>query len=212
MIAPAKDPSPEPRWPALLAIVAAGLIFSALPSYLVIGPRWLLIFLIGLLELPAMIFLRIGFHRTNQFLGFIVSGMMTLFLLWSLGLLIVCIPSHKEEPLEMLRSGAVLWAANVIIFALWYWRLDGGGPSGRARRPGHTHGAFLFPQMTWEPTRGVWSPTFIDYLFLSFNTSTAFSPTDAPILSRWAKVLVMLQASISLLVIALLVARAINTI
>src|SRR2546423_4770001 len=122
----------------------------------------------------------------------------------------------------MLRSAALLWATNVLVFALWYWRLDGGGPNDRDGRPAHTRGAFLFPQMTADgaAAAGVelgdraggvrWSPRFVDYLFLAFNTSTAFSPTDVPVLSRWAKVLVMLQSLISLTTLAILVGRAVN--
>ena len=203
-------PADEPRWPALLAILITGLVYAALPSYLSIGPRWLLIALVTLLELPAMFLRRRGFHRANQVIGFVVSGLITAFVLWSLILLVLSLPAHKEAPTDLLLSAGILWSSNILIFALWYWRLDGGGPAGRASRPSHTHGAFLFPQMSWQPTQGKWSPRFIDYLFLSFNTNTALSPTDAPILSRWAKVLVMLQASISLAIIALLAARAVN--
>jgi hypothetical protein len=107
---------------------------------------------------------------------------------------------------------------NVLVFALWYWRLDGGGPYRRDQRAGHETGAFLFPQMTrdgeqgWEATEDGerWSPLFVDYLFLAFNTSTAFSPTDTPVLSRWAKVMTMIQSSISLAVVVILAARAVN--
>jgi len=115
-----------------------------------------------------------------------------------------------------LKSAAALWLSNILVFASWYWRLDAGGPHKRAQRADHSRGAFLFPQMTMESERRhaagfpEWSPNFIDYLFLAFNTSTAFSPTDVPVLSRWAKVLMMLQSIISLLVIALLAARAVN--
>jgi uncharacterized membrane protein len=109
-----------------------------------------------------------------------------------------------------------LWITNILVFAVWYWRLDAGGPHQRDKRPGHTEGDFLFPQMTMSEQAlrdaGMenWSPEFIDYLFLAFNTSTAFSPTDVPVLARWAKVLMMLQSLLSLLILALLAARAVN--
>jgi len=115
-----------------------------------------------------------------------------------------------------LGSAAAIWVSNFLVFASWYWRLDGGGPHLRARAPGHSDGAFLFPQMTMHPDAKIaageeeWQPHFVDYLFLAFNTSTAFSPTDVPVLSRWAKILMMLQSMISLLVIALLAGRAVN--
>jgi hypothetical protein len=201
---------PEPRWPAFVAIIGMGLIYAALPEYLSVGPRWLLIALLCAIEFPAMALHARGNHRWNRLLGYIVSGLLTLFLLWSVILLVMYLPSHKETPTQMLLSAASLWSSNILVFAVWYWRLDAGGPARRGDQPGHTEGAFLFPQMTWDVTRGTWSPRFIDYLFLAFNTSTAFSPTDVPVLSRWAKVLVMIQASISLTVVALLAARAVN--
>jgi len=201
----------EPRWPALLAIFTTGLINAALPHHLLLGPSWLLIALVVGLETPAIILHRRKYHRFSQALGFVVSFIMTAFMIGSLALLVTRLIARTEQPLEMLRAASLLWISNVLIFALWYWRLDGGGPAQRDRLPGHTEGAFLFPQMSWEVTRGKWSPQFVDYLFLSFNTSTALSPTDVPVLSRWAKILCMLQALMSLMVVILLAARAINT-
>ena len=125
-------------------------------------------------------------------------------------------PGNAETAPRLLQSAAVLWFANVIVGAAWYWRLDAGGPHGRESREGHTAGAFLFPQMTMLPEakaasgQAKWSPNFLDYLFLAFNTSTAFSPTDTPVLARWGKALMMLQSIISLTVLALLAARAVN--
>jgi hypothetical protein len=138
-------------------------------------------------------------------------------MIWSLYLLVAALPSHKESPLQLLLSAAALWITNILVFASWYWRLDAGGPRARELRGGgHTDGAFLFPQMTLDPqTRHAmgeadWNPNFVDYLFIAFNTSTAFSPTDSPVLSRWAKILMMVQSLISLATIALLAARAVN--
>ena len=126
-------------------------------------------------------------------------------------------PSMPIDRRSLLLSAAALWITNILVFASWYWRLDAGGPRARELRGGgHTDGAFLFPQMTLNPqTRHAmgeqdWSPNFVDYLFLAFNTSTALSPTDSPVLSRWAKLLMMLQSLISLATIALLAARAVN--
>ncbi len=116
----------------------------------------------------------------------------------------------------LLRSAAALWVTNFLVFASWYWRLDAGGPHARHLRASHTRGDFLFPAddagSGHADCRSIpdWSPGFVDYLFLAFNTSTAFSPTDSPVLSRWAKVLMMIQSSISLATLALLAARAVN--
>ncbi len=102
-----------------------------------------------------------------------------------------------------------LWITNVLVFALWYWKLDAGGPLGRERAKGRVESSFLFPQMLADENSS-WSPNFMDYLFLAFNTSTAFSPTDTAVLSRWAKAGMMAQSLISLSIIALLAARAVN--
>ena len=152
----------------------------------------------------------------NKILGYVLTSIVTIDMVWSLGLLIAALPSHKEPPQDLLRSAAALWITNILVFASWYWRLDAGGPHARELRGVHTDGAFLFPQMTLSPQRSrdmqedSWSPGFVDYLFLAFNTSTAFSPTDSPVLSSWAKLLMMVQALISFATVALLAARAVN--
>ena len=176
-------------------------------------PRWMLVGVVLALITPSMIALRLGRSRINQVLGYAVSAVVTLAMILSLALLMRGLPGKTEGPEQLLRSAGVLWISNVLVFALWYWRLDGGGPHQRDQRNRHSDGAFLFPQMA-EPTPSLrarnWSPHFIDYLFLAFNTSTAFSPTDTPVLSRWAKLLTMIQSLISLLIVAILVSRAIG--
>jgi hypothetical protein len=205
---------PEPRWPAFVAVLSVGGLYSGLPKYLVLGSRWLFLAVVTGLLVPTVITHARDYHVLDRILGFTVSGVITAGLVASVVLLIEGLPAHREAPAELLLSAAALWATNVLVFALWYWRLDAGGPHGRDRRLGHPDGAFLFPQMTMEQGaesgREPWSPNFVDYLFLAFNTSTAFSPTDAPVLERWAKVLMMLQSLISLTVLALLAARAVN--
>ena len=154
---------------------------------------------------------RHGKHKLNEKLGHLLLGVVTLFMIVSLGSLIHALPNHKQSPQELLRSAAALWVANILVFASWYWRLDAGGPHQREIRGAHTDGAFLFPQMTLDDNEeSQWTPGFVDYLFLAFNTSTAFSPTDAPVLSRWAKGLMMIQASISFTTVALIAARGVN--
>jgi len=211
------DP-PEPRWPAMVAAVAVGLLHLALPPAISLGPPWLVPAVVGVLLIPTVVTHRKRKRLVNQVLGYITSSVLTLFLIWSLTLLVRALLSGSEHANTMLGSAAALWFGNILIFSLWYWRLDAGGPNGRDATAGHRRGAFLFPQMTEEGEnsreehheRPLWSPQYIDYLFLAFNTSTAFSPTDAPVLSRWAKVLTMIQSTISLAVIALVAARAVN--
>jgi len=206
----------EPRWPALVALLAVGGVYASLPSSMFVGPRWLVPVIVAALLVPTVISHQSGNHSLNHLFGLIANGFVTAALVVSLALLIRALPAHREAPTALLLSAAALWFTNILIFALWYWRLDAGGPNQRDLRAVHLKGAFLFPQMTMDDDARAaadakeWSPEFVDYLFLAFNTSTALSPTDAPVLSRWAKGLMMLQASISLTVIVLLAGRAVN--
>jgi hypothetical protein len=192
-------------------MLAAGLVYAALPSYLSVGPHWLLLAVIVAVVVSALISHRVGHHTADKMLGYAASGVLTIAMVWSLGLLVAAIPKHEIEPKILLRSAVALWVTNMLVFALWYWRLDAGGPHAREKVSRHQKGAFLFPQMTLGPGSAPdWSPNFVDYLFLAFNTSTALSPADTPALSRWAKILMMIQATISLAVILLLAARAVG--
>jgi hypothetical protein len=208
--------APEPRWQALIAIIAVTGLYLALPESLTVGPTWLLPAVVVMIAAPLLASHRMGQHRLDTALGFTLMTVLTVAMIASVVLLVILLPKHKESPTELLRSAAALWCTNVLVFALWYWRLDAGGPHARDSRDSHEAGAFLFPQMAIPPATEAamglqyWSPQFIDYLFLAFNTSTAFSPTDTPVLTRWAKVLVMTQSLISLTVIAILAARAVN--
>jgi hypothetical protein len=206
----------EPRWPALLALLAVGGLRLALPEALSVGPNWLLITVVAVLTVPLLWSHYRGSDTLNRVLGHLLTGIVTLDMVWSLYLLLRALPEHTESPKDLLRSAGALWLTNILVFASWYWRLDAGGPNARELRGAQTDGAFLFPQMTLDQTtrremgEQCWTPGFIDYLFLAFNTSTAFSPTDVPVLSRWAKVLMMLQSLISFATVALLAARAVN--
>jgi len=201
-------PPSEPRWPAVMALLSVGGLYAGLPEFLTPGPSWLLLVLLIPISAVGLILHYRRKHRLNQLFGYGLLTLVTIALVWSLGLLIAALPDHKESPKELLCSAAALWISNILIFASWYWRLDGGGPHQRELRGAHVDGAFLFPQMTMNDA--AWRPGFVDYLFLAFNTSTAFSPTDVPVLSRWAKGMMMVQATISFTTVALLAARAVN--
>jgi hypothetical protein len=208
--------NPEPRWPVLVAFLAIGGLYWALPSGLTVGPDWLVMVLVLLLSTPAMVTHNRGMYRWSLMFGYASSAVVTISLFASVVLLISRLPSHKDTPSQLLVVAGALWTCNVLVFASWYWRLDAGGPHQRDLQNSHTDGAFLFPQMVLDPQlrkemgEDTWRPGFVDYLFLAFNTSTAFSPTDVPVLSRWAKLLMMVQSIISLATIAILAARAIN--
>ena len=207
---------PEPRWPATVALLAIGALHYALPSSLSPGPDWLLLVIIAIFTIPAIVAHRRGRHDLNQVLGYITLVLVTAGLIASLSLLISGLPSHREQPKTLLIAASALWVSNILVFASWYWRLDAGGPNEREIRGTHTGGAFLFPQMVLDPEMKKeicdqhWSPGFVDYLFLAFNTSTAFSPTDVPVLTRWAKLMMMVQSLISLTTVVILAARAVN--
>jgi branched-subunit amino acid transport protein len=209
------SPNQEARWPAILALFAIVGLRLALPRSLSMSPAWVPMAVVTLLVIPTVLARRMERLQLNRWLSFVVTGIVTIDMIWSLTLLVSAIIAHKLQPAQLLLSAVVLWASNILIFASWYWRLDAGGPNARDRRKVHGEGSFLFPQMTLDASdpdssaKG-WSPGFVDYLFLAFNTSTAFSPTDVPVLSRWAKLLMMVQSIISLATIALLAGRAVN--
>ncbi|MGO9516782.1 MAG: hypothetical protein ACLPND_07045 [Candidatus Korobacteraceae bacterium] len=201
----------EPRWPAFVAMMAGALLYFALPDRLSVGPRWGLLAVVVLLLIPIIFTYHLGHYNITRMLTFAANGAITLALIGSLVLLVQGLPRHKDPPGTLLFSAGALWITNVLVFALWYWKLDAGGPLGRDQPGGAAKSSFLFPQMVRQSDADQrWSPEFIDYLFLAFNTSTAFSPTDTAVLSRWAKTVMMLQSLISLSIIALLAARAVN--
>jgi hypothetical protein len=201
----------EPRWPAVVAMLAAGCVYWSLPEPLSVGPGWGLLAVIFVLTIPLLITNHRGQFNIARILTFTVNGLITLAMVGSLAFLIQGLPHHRNTPQALLRAAVALWFTNVLVFALWYWKLDAGGPLMREGRRGRLESSFLFPQMLGEDGGDPsWSPHFMDYLFLAFNTSTAFSPTDTAVLSRWAKAGMMLQSLISLTIIALLAARAVN--
>jgi hypothetical protein len=201
----------EPRWPAFVAMLAAGGVFLALPEPLSVGPSWLLLVTIVLLLIPILVSYRYGRYNLTRLFSLIANAVITIAMITSLILLVRGIPAHLETPKALLRSACALWITNILVFALWYWKLDAGGPLGREQRHGLANSSFLFPQMLSRDDRDPsWKPNFVDYLFLAFNTSTAFSPTDTAVLSRAAKLGTMVQSLISLTIVALLAARAVN--
>jgi hypothetical protein len=207
---------PEPRGQTIAAVLAIGAIYLALPRNVVVGPIWLLPTVIVVLLVPTVVSHRVGKVSLNRILGFIINGITTLALIGSVILLVRLLPTHREPPLQLLRSGGLLWLTNVIVFALWYWRLDGGGPTLRQKLKGFGSTSFLFPQMQIphdersEFACAHWRPRFVDYLFVAVTQSSTFGPTDAPLLARWAKILAMVQILISLSIVVLLISAAVG--
>jgi hypothetical protein len=210
---------PEPRWPAAFALLTAALLPLALPRSLTLAPALALVSTSVVLLTGAIVAHKHNRIKLTDIFSYSNLVVLTLSMLYSLATLVLGLLHHAEPAPMLLRSAAILWAANVIVFAAWYWRLDAGGPHAREGRKAHMEGAFLFPQMAVDAPgrKGVslaeaenWRPGFIDYLAVSFYTCTAFSPTDTLVLSRWAKLLMMLQAAIAFGTVILLTARAVN--
>src|SRR4026208_1239023 len=176
---------PEPRGQALLAVLAIGAIYLALPRNLVLGPIWLLPALIVILLVPTVLSHRVGRYSLNRTLGMIINGITTLALIGSVILLVRTLPTHRSSPLQLLRAGGLLWLTNVIVFALWYWRLDGGGPTVRHKEKKFGSTSFLFPQMQIPQEERAqfacvrWRPRFVDYLFVAFTQSSTCCSTRA---------------------------------
>jgi len=207
---------PEPRGQVIAAVLAIGAIYLALPSNLVVGPIWLLPTVIVVLLVPTVVSHRVGKYSLNRTLGMLINAITTAALIASVILLVRWLPGHRESPLQLLRSGGLLWLTNVIVFALWYWRLDGGGPTLRQKQRRFGSTSFLFPQMQIphderpEFACAHWRARFVDYLFVAFTQSSTFGPTDAPLLARWAKILAMIQILVSLVIVILLISRAVG--
>ena len=197
------------RWPGIVVFLAIGVIYALLPERLMVGPRGFLLLVVAVMLVPLIVSRLRGYHHVTRILALILTALLMIAVAVSAVFLLTRLPGKNVAAPTLLRDGALLWVANVLVFALWYWEVDSGGPMRRS----HTNFRstdFVFPQMTLDGASEHWAPDFVDYLFLAFNTSTAFSPTDTMVLSRRAKVLMMLQAIISLMVISVLVARAIN--
>ncbi len=144
-------------------------------------------------------------HKARRILVLIPLGTSTLALILGVVLLIRTLPTDTHAT-NLLRSAALLWSLNILVFALWYWELDGGGPWKR-HLSGHHAADFLFPQQVNGKS---WEPHFLDYLFVAFTGATALSPADTYPLTKTAKTLMMLEAVLSLTMIGILVARSVN--
>ncbi len=195
---------------AALVAVLIGVLFLALPGFLTIGPTWLLLVVEGILFLPLLFFgytKRLLSRRGIRILTLTMLGVATAALASGIVLLIKSLPGNSNAPL-LLRSAALLWCSNVLVFSLWYWEIDGGGPLKR-HLMGHKAADFMFPQQTDGNTNN-WMPHFLDYLFVAFTGATALSPADTFPLTRIAKGLMVIEAVFSMVIIVLLAARAVN--
>ncbi|MGH7727316.1 MAG: hypothetical protein ACREM2_00790 [Vulcanimicrobiaceae bacterium] len=205
----------ESRWPASLTVVLAAALNFALAEKLSFGPEWLFPALEMAILVPLQIVApnRIGREqRTVQYAAVALIALVNIANVASLVLLVetLIFDAKAVTGPSLLLSAAAIWVTNILVFALWYWEIDRGGPDDRLRAD-HRAPDFLFPQMvTPDCTHEAWSPRFVDYLYLAYTNATAFSPTDTMPLTPIAKMLMLVQATASLVTIAVVASRAIN--
>jgi hypothetical protein len=204
----------ESRIPAALAVVAALLLYVVLPNRLTLGPTWLLPSLEIALLIPLALANPSRLNRESRnlrALSIALIALVSLANVTSLSLLVhYLLRGGKAGGRALIYSAIGIWITNVLVFALWYWELDRGGPLARTQ-PHHRRPDLLFPQMAtpWV-VDGPWVPRFIDYLFTSLTNATAFSPTDTMPLTPVAKMLFGAQSLISVMVVVFVGARAVN--
>ena len=209
-----KEHRGEHRFPVAAVVLIVILLQSFLPAELSLsfqGPFTILeagLLLTLLVIAPRRIHQH---HIPQRALSLILTGVMTLSNTASAVKLIGHLVDGKaNDGLKLLASGGSIWLTNIVIFALWYWEFDRGGPGARAEAL-RRYPDFLFPQMSDEHfSNAHWHPNFFDYLYTSFTNASAFSPTDVLPLTRWAKMLMLLQSVTSLVTVGLVVARAVN--
>ena len=206
---------PENRWPVVLAILAAVALQRAIPERYTVVPRWPLIAmeLLLLVVLLGINPLRLSRKTTiGRWVSLGLTAALTVDNTASAVVLATRILSGEvsNNAAVLLGSGAAIFVTNVIAFGIWYWELDRGGPFARGAGE-QPYPDFLVPQMSDpDKARPDWRPTFVDYLYVSFTNVVAFSPTDTMPLSRWAKLMMTVQALVSMSTIALVIARAVN--
>ncbi len=215
---PPEDPAHyiEARWPITLAIVTAVGLYATLPERLTFGPTWLPPVIVLALLLPLLL-TEPHWHPSagwpwQRVISTLLVGVIQLANLLSLVLLIDSLLRGvaKTTGEQLIVEAGKIWLTNILVFGLWYWELDRGGPRARHWRTPRPPD-FLFPQMTSpDLAPSGWMPTFVDYLYVAFTSATAFSPTDTLPLTPPAKLLMGIQSLISLLTLALVAARAVN--
>ena len=201
------------RWPAMVTLGALFILAALLPERYGLLPPWVKFPMWALLAvfLGTSLLTRGGLRarRFERSMSMVMLTLMTGLMVVALVRLVYFVFRHGSEVqgIPLLSTGITLWLTNLVVFALWYWLFDRGGPdrrsAGSALDPD-----LLFPQASALPGR--WTPGFFDYVFVAFSTSVAFSPSDAAPLSTRAKVFMMMQSSISLVTIVIVVARAVN--
>ncbi|MFF3569961.1 DUF1345 domain-containing protein [Nocardia jiangxiensis] len=205
----------ESRVAATVAVLVVLALQWGLPDRLTVRPTWLVPGLALVLLVVLIVANPVRIDREAQWLrwaSLALSGLLGVATAWSVDRLVQGLLDGQlsNDPGALLSSGAGVWLTNVLVFALWYWEFDRGGPAARAHGR-KKHPDLLFPQMQLGKLADRnWEPEFVDYLYLAFTNATAFSPTDVMPLSRWAKMMMTVQAAISFITGILVIARAVN--
>lgn len=206
------------RWPALFAILAALVLYATLPGRLYYGPVWLLPAVEGALIIALLTARQVEQegHEWQRGIAVVLIAAMSAANISSLVLLVNAllergtVHGYAITAPHLVLWSAQIWLTNVLVFGLWYWELDRGGPIERCLAK-HPAPDFLFPQMANPDSAPPdWTPSFFDYLYTSFTNAAAFSPTDTMPLSEWAKALFMVQSFASIVTAVLVIARIAN--
>jgi hypothetical protein len=204
----------DPLWPGQLATLCALLLYFALPSKLTIGPDWLVPVAEGLIFVALVVaaLLRSAEVRVGREVVVFLLGVGTLANLVSLGLLThYLVTGGHARGLNLINGGVIIWSTNLLLFAVWFWVLDRGGPPQPGIAPATGPPDLLFPQMSdKEFAAPGWKPGFVDYLYVSLTNQSAFSPTDTMPLSVRMKILMGIQGLAGLVTVGIIVARAVN--
>ncbi len=214
------------RFQARIAVIAAVALYVVLPARLTIGPAWVVPALVAVILIPlvAMAPTKLSQGRLMRALSILLCAVLNFFNVVSVVLLIDDLVNahargHGLSAQELLEYGGAIWLTNIIVFALWFWELDGEGPFDRDQYASACVTPsidFLFPQMSIDPKRITgfnpqgWRPQFLDYLYLSFTNALAISPTDTMPLTISAKMLMLVESLISFITVALILARSVN--
>lgn len=205
----------EPRWHASVAVVVAALLYLFMLGKFTLGPPWIIPAIEALILIPLSIVAprrKPNEERLVRYAAFAVIAIAGIANITSLVQLIHAVVYHAKSVTgpELLFSSIAIWLTNVIVFSLWFYELDRGGPDERLS-PEHARPDFLFPQMTTPGcTHEQWAPSYFDYLYVSFTNATAFSPTDTMPLTPVCKALMLVESLVSLLTISIVASRAIN--
>ena len=205
----------ESRLPVSVAIFVAIALELVVDDRVANRPRWLFVSLAALLLVATIVINPKRINRPSKVLRALTLSLIAVITIANIAsgvrlMVDLLNGTGIRDAGQLLLTGGAIWLTNVIVFALWYWEFDRGGPVARAVNP-RPHPDFWFPQMS-DPEHAPpgWEPEFVDYLYLSFTNAMAFSPTDVMPYTRWAKLTMLVQSLVSLLIAVLVIARAVN--